>query len=137
MCRAVRVNVAVPMLLVLPLLAGCGRSDRPRLAPVAGTVDYQGKPLAQGWILFVPEHGHSALARIVAGRIVEASTFDANDGVPVGRHRVQIASYAHEPRGMELVPWVIPQRYGDVKTSGLTAEIMAGAKNHLQFALHD
>jgi hypothetical protein len=31
----------------------------------------------------------------------------------------------------------IPERYGNVETSGLTAEVIEGKQNELQFQLHD
>jgi putative transposase len=42
-----------------------------------------------------------------------------------------------EEKGMEIVPWAIPERYGNVETSGLTAEVIEGKQNELQFQLHD
>jgi hypothetical protein len=42
-----------------------------------------------------------------------------------------------EEKGMEIVPWAIPERYGNVETSGLTAEVIEGKQNELQFELHD
>ena len=98
---------------------------------------YHGKPLSRGKILLVPAQGRSAIGKIVEGRIVEVTTFDLGDGAMVGPHKVQIACFVREPKPMEIVPWAIPERYGNVATSGLTAEVIAGKENVLQLELHD
>jgi hypothetical protein len=130
-----RLLVAISMIAII--FAGCGRGNRPVLARVAGTVSYNGKPLARGKMVFVPSQGRSAVGKIVDGRIFEVTTFDRNDGAVVGPHKIQIASFVREPTAMEIVPWAIPERYGNVSTSGLTAEVIAGKENVLQFQLHD
>ena len=61
---------AITMLLLM--LIGCGRGDRPLLAPVSGTVTYNGRPLARGRITFHPEQGRSASGKIVDGNDVVA-----------------------------------------------------------------
>ncbi len=121
------------MMLVV-LAGGCG-PRRPPLAPVSGQVTYEGKPLKTGKIQFLPAEGRSATGKIRDGRIEEVGTFDRGDGVLVGSHRVAIYAFIREPVGMEAPPWVIPQRYGDPATSGLTAEIRSGKTNELTFEL--
>lgn len=121
-------------LMLALIAAGCG-PKRPPLAPVGGTVTFEGKPLKSGKIQFVPADGRSATGKIRDGRIENVSTFDRDDGVLVGPHRVAIFAFVREPVGMEIVPWLIPQRYGDPATSGLTVEIQSGKKNNLTFDL--
>jgi len=124
------------LLLFVSLLNGCGRGDRPLLAPVSGTVTYNGQPLARGRIVFFPDKGRPASGKILDGKILEVSTFDQGDGAMVGHHKIQIASFVREPRGMEIVPWAIPEHYGKAATSDLTAEIIAGKPNELRLELH-
>jgi hypothetical protein len=131
-----RLLPSVVTMLIL-VLTGCGRGDRPILAPVSGAVTYNGRPLARGRITFHPEQGRSASGKIVDGKITEVTTVTLGDGAVVGRHKVQICSFVREPQGMELVPWAIPERYGNVATSGLTAEVIAGKQNAFPFELHD
>lgn len=123
--------------VVLVAAAGCGRGDRPPLAPVTGSVTYLGKPLVRGRISLFPETGRSSEGRIVDGRIVDVSTFDKGDGAVVGRHRIQIASFVSEPGGMDMTPgqWAIPERYGHVETSDLSADIVRGRDNVLHLEL--
>lgn len=71
--------------------AGC-RRDGPERAVVTGRVTYQGKPLAEGQIRFVPARGSeipTAGAFVFDGRY----TADGKGGVPVGTHKVMIEAY--------------------------------------------
>lgn len=119
-------------MVVLAATIGCGPEYS--LAPVAGQVTLDGKPLERGKIQFFPQEGRSATGKIVDGSIEGVSTFEQGDGALVGDHRVAIYAFVREPRGMEIVPWAIPQRYGDANLSGLTAEIPAGG-TELKFDL--
>lgn len=137
-------------LAVLVLLAasiGCGRSDRPTLGKVSGTVTYQGQPVKSGTLVFEVAGARPANAKIMDGKITEATTFEPNDGVPVGSARIAVfaaessaasgpaASPASDP-GAYQVPTanymdvgakrLIPNRYNDPATSGLTWDIKQG-----------
>ncbi len=46
---------ALPMIVVLLLLAGCGGSSGPRRYDVSGKVIYRDTPVPAGYILFVPD----------------------------------------------------------------------------------
>lgn len=128
------------------LAAGC--SDRPTLAPVKGRVTLDGKPLAAGSITFEVKGARPATGRIVNGDIVEVTTYDPGDGAPVGQHKVSITANedpaaavvanpgdAKAPKGDYMVGRsVIPGRYSDPNTSGLTAEVKKG-ENTVEFKL--
>lgn len=117
------------------LLAG-GCSFRPPAPPgtiwVSGEVSSGGKPLPFGVIqFFAKDSGASGSVRIHQGRF----------GLwlkPVGYH---VAVIAHEKPGHEdgkggYVPAVsiIPERYGDIATSKLEADVHDGAR-HLRIDL--
>lgn len=119
---------------LIVVTAGCG-PKRPALAPVGGTVTFEGKSLRSGKIQFTPSEGRSAVGKIRDGRIESVGTFDRDDGALVGKHRVAIFAFVREPVGMEIVPWAIPKHYGDPATSDLTAEIQSGKTNELTFDL--
>ena len=140
------------VLLLGSLLAGCGSSDRARLAPVEGMVTHNGQPLRNGTIIFESEGARPASGKIEDGRIVEVTTYEPNDGVPVGTHRVSIqsvistapaqtgaspAAATGDPAVMMASQSLIPARYGNPADSGLTATIEAGASNVLDFRLAD
>jgi hypothetical protein len=123
----------------LVLLAGC--SGGPKLAQVAGTVTLDGKPLPRGTLTFETPGQRPATATVVDGRITEATTFAPGDGVPVGRHKVAVSATvdpgpaisanpgdASRPSGGNYMGGksLIPTRYNNPETSGLTAEVGPG-----------
>jgi hypothetical protein len=137
---------------LLATLAGCGPRG-PVLGQVSGTVTLDGRPLDQGTIIFEATGLRPATARILDGRIVEATTNRPNDGVPVGHQRIAVFSRAQavvaDPRapsertgpGTAAFPpsmggrSLLPARYNDPATSGLSATIQAGS-NSLSLELH-
>lgn len=139
------------VLVVLPLLmSACGGAARIPLARVEGEVTLNGKPLPAGTIVFESPGQRSANGKITNGKIVDVSTFDPGDGVPLGSHKVAIqasgevgAAVASDPsQDASAQPGYmgvtsnssLPDRYRDPKTSGLTAEIAKGS-NQVKFAL--
>lgn len=115
--------------------AGC--SDMPTLAPVQGSVTYNGKPLANGIIVFYPEEGRSASGEIKNGEIVELTTFKPGDGVPVGHHKVTVQAW-DKPTADMYTPRksIVPAKYTDVKQTPLAADIESGV-NDVVFDLTD
>lgn len=103
-------------------LVGC--SNRPATVRVSGAVRYQGRPLANGEIRFLPVAGTAAPAsgsRIVAGRYAVT----ARGGLLPGTYRVEIES--RSTSGSELAmpekaagpppqPLAIPARYNVAST---------------------
>jgi hypothetical protein len=115
----------------LVALSGC-RGDGP--VPVTGTVTYKGTPLAQGTITFTPEEGRVAFGKIKDGKIVEVTTHTLDDGAAKGRNRVSIRSISNPDDMYAKQVSLIPEKYGDPNTSGLTAELASGT-NELSFDL--
>lgn len=122
-------------------LSGCGsgRTQQP-VAPVKGTVTYNGRPLKHGTILFESPGKRTAVGEVRNGAIVGVRTYEDNDGAPVGEHRVAIQSLAemsaialagpsnpgdtgkYNPAYMSGTS-AIPEHYGNPATSGLTANV--------------
>lgn len=140
----------MPLFLISILVFGCG-PDRPPLGDVSGTVTYDGKLLEQGTIIFEVPGSRPTCGKIVNGQITELCTFVSGDGVPVGEARVaitatvarspstptQAAASSNEPTptaGMVEFEQLIPVKYGNPETSGLTATIEKG-RNSLSFDL--
>lgn len=123
---------------------GCGRSDQPPLGRVTGTVQYDGQPVASGTIVFEVANARSANGTIADGKIVDVTTYDPGDGVPVGEARIAVfataagggaaASPAATPDAKTVIDQnymgsaksLIPDRYNNPATSGLTWTIKAG-----------
>lgn len=76
-------------------VVGCGRnaSDLPKLAPVAGTVTLDGKPLSGATVVFVPTgstHGTGANGRTDQAGRYELAKRSGEKGSPTGEYRVVI-----------------------------------------------
>jgi hypothetical protein len=125
-------------------IAGCG-SGRPPMGKVKGTVNYKGQPVANGAITFEVAGNRPASGKISSGEIIDVVTFEPNDGVPVGTAKVAViansaVASSAPPAGSD--PGVgtkigadymggnakplIPAKYNNPKTSGLTFEIKKG-----------
>jgi hypothetical protein len=113
---------ALAGLALLAAAIGCG-DGRPERVPVAGQVLIDGKPLAFGYVGFVPENGRPSVAKLDAQGRFTMSCFEADDGVVVGKHSVEIV--AREPIGEDALKWHAPKKYASIDTSGLTEEISA------------
>lgn len=132
--------------IVLLLFAGCSPKSGPRIAPVSGTVTYNGKPLPGAYVGFTPENPGDLQAQgsTDANGRYRLTTFSNYDGAIVGKHVVNIR--AEEPpddptkaadditlkRGKLLTP----RKYQDPRTSGLSAEVL-DQKNVFDFHLTD
>ena len=100
--KAVRLPVACAALLVLLVLPGCRHSELEKRV-VRGKVTYASQPVTNGDVLFYPlddTRGPVAGASIKDGAYVA----EAKDGVPVGRHRVQIRAFRVDARNMPATP---------------------------------
>ena len=129
---------------VLFFVAVTGCTNSVRLAPVEGTVTLDGKPLATGNIVFETGDARPATAEIKEGKIVNWES----GGVPVGSHKVSITANEEVAAATPANPGdvgsgslasmsgksLIPAKYGDPRTSGLTATVKAGL-NQVEFKL--
>lgn len=116
-------------------LPGCSRGG-PVVAPVRGTVTYDGVALDTGSVLFIPESGGKfASADIQPDGSYRLTTFRENDGAIVGSHRIMVSAVRF-PNGIEApaIP-IIPFRYGSDRTSGLTAVVAETSENVVDLSL--
>ena len=140
--------IVLTLAVGLGLLSGCG-PDRPPLGSVSGTVTIDGQPLEKGSITFEVPGSRTASGEIVNGQIVGVSTYQTGDGAPVGNASVAITSMLETsavretpetpnapggPSGMSEYKSLIPAKYGNPKSSGLTATIDKG-ENVIQLEL--
>lgn len=113
-------------------LVGCGPSG-PVTYPVSGTVTFDGQPLPEGFITFVPEGDISP----DAGKIVEGKfEFRAQ----AGKKRIEINANRTKPGAkvepsMGAVPFeqYIPEAYNTKST--LTEEVKSSGENKFTFDL--
>lgn len=146
---ALRLLNRVGVLLgVSVLAAGCGggASDAPRTVRVKGEVLYQGKPVPQLSVAFIPEKGLLASGMTDDNGKFTLTTNKAGDGAAVGVYKVAIRFVPDEIPEMPGFPGAktkppaspIPAKYADAKTSGLTQTVDEdAAKNNFTFELTD
>jgi hypothetical protein len=104
--------------------AGCGKSG-PQMMEVTGTVKYDGQPVAEGDISFIPED------KSVGGEGGKIKDGRYTLKVKEGKNKVQIFASRgvpgkKGPMGEDLVEQYIPEKYND-KTE-LTADVSSGKK---------
>jgi hypothetical protein len=119
---------------------GCGRG-LPTTHPVRGVVTLDGKPLQGAAVMLIPEAGgRPALGATNARGEFTLTTFRTNDGALPGRHAVtvvlkrKIGGVLAGPDGLSgpIAPggireqWIVPKKYSDPKTSGLSADVRRG-----------
>lgn len=141
-------SLSTALLGLMLLMSGCGGGPKgPALAPAKGVVLYQGKPLTTGQICFMPDKSKGTQGPMASSSInekgeFELRTFPPEKGAVIGFHKVIITSYkstAFDPNNpsppLQEIS-LIPARYGDEETSGLTAEVVKDAgKNVYTFEL--
>jgi len=85
------------------VLVGCRGNEGPERVVVSGTVTYQGKPIKQGLIRFIPDANSqvpASGAEIIEGRY----RADSHGGVAVGTHRIEIEGYREVSASMRDMP---------------------------------
>ncbi|WP_437223356.1 carboxypeptidase regulatory-like domain-containing protein [Planctomicrobium sp. SH661] len=129
---------------------GCGGSGAPAMAKVSGVVTYQGKPLSDANISFVPESGPIASGLTDAEGKFSLS-IRGTPGAVLGEHRISITAFkpvtpspGNKPSAAgseDLNPAKpvsrIPEKYGSPETSGLSAVVVKQrTPNNFQFDLN-
>ncbi|HZN34203.1 MAG TPA: hypothetical protein VFB80_10305 [Pirellulaceae bacterium] len=134
-------------------LGGCGgysqRANIERVAPVSGTLTFQGKPLEFHQVMFAPEDGRRpAMGVTDAMGKFTLGTNKPDDGAPPGLNKVTIVWVGPPPKndpGNEVIiedvsklpkPKIrIPAKYGNPETSGLTQDVPSGGLSDLKIDL--
>ena len=128
------------LLLVVLFTAGCD-DGKLQLGKVSGDVTIDGEPLLAGQIIFVTD-SRRAFGTIENGKIIDVTTYQTGDGVTLGNHRVAVRPKVDEAEMMkppkdrkpDPLAKLVPARYHDADTSGLTVEIKKGS-NELKIEL--
>lgn len=139
--------------LTLLLLAGCGgpedpwKAKRPKTTAVTGRITYKGNPLDEAVVTFYAYSGNvTSYGRTDPQGQFKLTTFEPDDGATIGPHKVAIQKFENLPipedpesaprPGPKVEPRsLIPERYGNMKTSTLTADVSEGGPNEFVFEL--
>jgi predicted small lipoprotein YifL len=117
-------------------LAGCGQKN-PLTAPVKGKVALNGQPLKSGNVITLPSNGRGAHGAITSDGSFELGTFTKDDGAIIDTHKVAVVALVDgvrtEPEGGAKL--LVPERYANPQSSGLTIEVKAGEVNELTLDL--
>lgn len=118
-------------------LIGCGKSG-PETVSVTGTVTYQGKPVTNGMISFLPvdpQKGRSAMGKIDSGGRYVAMTSETLRGLLPGEYIVTVAAFKtpiadlSPAKSAPADNLVVPARYTDPKTSPLKLSVAASDRS--------
>jgi len=137
-----RFLTTITFVVVLPALVGCSSdsstSERPRVVPVSGRVLANGEPLAGAHVTFTnTQANRSAFAKTDEEGKFRLTTFTPNDGAVPGKQQISVSkleSIESANAGVDRTTtpnaaptparrWLIPRHYGDLRTSGLSAEV--------------
>jgi len=146
--------------LVLLLAAGCSsRVDdkwtrmRPPVFPATGIVVYQDKPVAGATVMLESQssdekaRGKVAIGHTDSGGRFRVRTYKEYEGAVAGPHRVSITKFEYvenKPANADpnidypLIPKpLLPERYKDFATSGLTATVTEQGPNSFRLQLEE
>ena len=129
----------------LVALGGCG-GEKPDMIPIKGEVIYDGKPLAQGQVVYLPrnrETGRQASGPIKPDGTFVMTTQKGGDGVKFGEYDIVVFGYGTDPSRDKPASREeqeksmknkrrssIPEKYSNQRTSGLSDTVDA---NHEGF----
>ena len=135
--------------LAILVMTGCGGPEGPELAPVKGTVTYQGKPVENAGVTFTPTKGGPATAQTNAQGEFTLQTL-GKDGAVLGDHVVTIAKMdsaavdaskgdpGRSPPAPSAPPKsLIPVKYAHPEKSGVKQTVKADGPNEFKIDLTD
>jgi hypothetical protein len=124
--------------LVAVALFGCRHSgiDLPT-APVSGKVTYRGKPLGMGRIMFFHPSGHAAGAELAADGTFQLTSYQGQNQVAVECLETDLPGSTKVRSRMGTDKSLIPDRYANYSTSGLTFDVKPGSNEKADVNLKD
>jgi hypothetical protein len=126
---------------LLSVAIGCRyKPDLPPTAEVSGTVTLDGQPLSGAMIQFVPDAQKGTKGASGVAASDEKGHFDVTTagvkGALVGSHKIRVEARARPKDETDtLPPSLIPEKYNNPSTSGLSAEVKGEQKNVVDLPL--
>jgi hypothetical protein len=121
------------------VLSGCSKKST-GFTEVSGVVTYQGKPLTQGFVTFVPagDAGSGASGTIGPDGRYELLQSRSVKGIAPGQYKIRIESWEVAPgMGGGKPKHAMPEKYYLVTTSPLQAKIEPGESQTIDLVLED
>jgi hypothetical protein len=137
------------VMVVAAAAVGCSAkpaNQRPKVVPVRGVVRLNGKPLDRARVTFAhTTAGISAYGETDAEGVFNLTTFEPGDGAVPGQYHVAVSKVEEPHRtgannappvfqhgaGGQHARWLIPQRYSNLTTSKLTADVPEAGTNDI------
>jgi hypothetical protein len=129
-CSPCKLKAAIVGVAVIALV-GCG-PKRPAMAPVKGKVMLNGQLMNIGSVGTVPAAGRGAHGDIRPDGTFELHTYSAGDGALIGKHKVAVVAYdatGGKTPESEYGKLMVPKRYANYETSGLTIDVNPNEPN--------
>jgi hypothetical protein len=137
---AAGVYTATLLAMTVALVAGCGESGASKY-PVTGKVNYQGKPLPLGTVMFVPDNGPPAMSMIGADGTYRLEATPGKQRVSVvamppqqGRPDPTVDG-GIDTTGFPVPKSLVPQKYNEYRTSGIEVEVKPTGENQIDINL--
>ena len=139
---------ALVALLLAALVAGCDSSPAgPETVAATGTVSFRGSPVESANVIFQPlDQGNSAPASQAVtdgnGRFeltTHVGVGKFKPGIVPGKYAVTITKLDTASISTTLAPpkHLLPQKYANSNTSGLTADVPAADSSEFNFSLSE
>ena len=123
-------------------IAGCFgyRPDLPPTERVTGTVTLDGQPVANARVQFVPDKLKGTTGAMASGTTNAQGEYELETatvkGAIVGHHKVSVEARAPPKDEYDTLPELLTADiYADHENSGLTAEVIEGRANVIDFPL--
>lgn len=152
------------VMCLISLSLGCGQAtdpNRPKTYPVSGTVTQAGTPVEGATVTFhLADGSRGAVGLTDENGNYTLTTFSAGDGAVAGDHKVKVTKFDRPtvtpksdgsvadtgdepevPEGREspeddsAPKSLLPEKYANVETSGLTATVSESGDNKFDFSL--
>lgn len=122
------------LVATLLLASGCGGAN---VTKVSGVITVKGVPVPAGQITFVAEDpaNENASAQIGPDGSYELAIDSTTSGVKPGEYKVRVAAYTSIPDMAKRSDPAVHRKYFDPRTSNLTATVIAGPPQKIDFQL--
>jgi hypothetical protein len=118
----------------------------PDMVPASGTVTYQGQPVANANVTFHSDTQGGFGLTDAQGRF-QLQSISPDDGAlpgtyPVSIIKMEVTAPKFDEGHPQYVPppppkYLVPKKYSDPRTSGLSATVERGKENEFKFELKD